>query len=372
MRPISKLSPDYSAEVDSVDEPTWHQFLRQYDDANIYQAWTGGKLTGRGRCMGHLVLRKKGEVVAIAMPRITKVPLINAGDAYLRWGPLWRRRGTEENTEIFRQAVRALRNEYTCKRGLVLRLYPNLYVQDAPRISEILREEGFSPSERESRYRTILMNLGPCLKTLRAGMGQHAKRHLKAAERNGLEVVEGQGDDLFQSFLNIYDEMIRRKGFTPGADPRRFRLLQFLLPDDMKLKILLCRSKEGICAGLIGSVIGKMAVAHFAATSNAGLKSNGTYLLHWRFIEELKQRGVSIYNLDGIDPVRNPGTYQFKKGFSGQNGRETDYLGRFDSHVNSLSYSCVEFGEKLKSTYQGLREIVDASHSAKHGLNTAH
>lgn len=369
---MTQLSAAYTAEVDTVDERTWYQFLRQFDDANIYQAWAWGKLAGCGRNMSHLILRKNGEVVAMAQSRITKVPLMNAGDAYLQWGPLWRRRGTEEDPEILRQAIRALRNEYTCKRGLLLRLLPKLHEEGAPRISGILREEGLSFSVREPRRRTILMSLDPSLKALRAGMSRHSKRHLKAAEGNGLEVVEGDGDELFQSFLSIYDEMVQRKGFVPGSDPRQYRLLQSHLPEDMKLKVFLCRSREDICAGLIGSAIGGTGIYLFGATANGSRKSSGSYLLHWKFIEELKRGGVSIYDLHGIDPEKNPGTYRFKQGLAGENGREASFLGRFDSHAGSLSDSCVKFGEWIRSTNRSLREFIRSSRSTASSFKTAH
>jgi lipid II:glycine glycyltransferase (peptidoglycan interpeptide bridge formation enzyme) len=371
LRTISKLNPDYTAEIDTVDEQTWYQFLRQFDDANVYQTWAWGMVTGGRRHMSHLVLRKNGEVVAIAQARIAKAPLINVGIAYMRSGPLWRYRGTKEDVEIFRQALRALRNEYVCKRGLNLRVSPNLFEDDAPCFSEILAEEGFSMPGRGPQSLTILMDLRPDLKTLRKGLQSHWKRHLKTAERNGLEIIEGYGNDLFEEFLDLYKQLVARKGFLPGADIDRFRTMQALLPDDFKLKILLCRSVEGPCAGLICSAIGKTGIYLFGATGNAGKKSSASYLLHWKFIEELKRSGVSTYDLDGINREKNPGTYRFKRDLGGENGREVSFLGRFDSRAGSLNYSCVEFGERVRSTVRALRGAVRVSRSSASWSTTA-
>ena len=69
------------------------------------------------------------------------------------------------------------------------------------------------------------------------------------------------------------------------------------------MRVMLCRSGGILVAGLVCSAIGTTGIYLFGATSNAGLKSRGTYLLHWKVIEWLRGRGVEQYDLHGIDPV---------------------------------------------------------------------
>ena len=121
------------------------------------------------------------------------------------------------------------------------------------------------------------------------------------------------------------------------------------------MKIMLCKSGDKLCAGVICSAIGNTGVYLFGATSDAGLKARGAYLLHWRLIEWLKQSGVSTYDLHGINPVTNPGTYRFKADLCGNNGREVYFLGRFESSTSPLSRSCVACGDSLRRVYQNLR-----------------
>jgi len=103
----------------------------------------------------------------------------------------------------------------------------------------------------------------------------------------------------------------------------------------------------------------------FGATSNAGLASRGSYLLHWRLIEGLKRDGVVFYDLNGINPVRNPGTYKFKHDLAGSHGKEMRFLGRFDSRVGVLSSWCVESGDTLRSMYRTLKARTMTAHGAK-------
>lgn len=340
-----------------MDERTWCHSLQEFDDANLYQTWSYEMVRSGRQNVSHLVLKEEGEIVAVAQARIVRLAVIGVGIAYVRWGPLWRRRDAETNGERFRQAIRALRNEYACRRGLVLRLYPDLFDDDAPCFLPVLKEEGFSWLAKERRNRTILVDLRRPLGGLREGLRPHWHRDLKAAERNGLEVVEGCEDELFETFLRIYREMVSRKGFVGPDNVEEFRVIQRRLPEQFKMKIMLCKSGDTVCAGLVCAAVGKTAVYLLGATSNEGMKSRGSYLLHWKLIEWLKDKGFAVYDLHGIDPVKNPGGYRFKNGLCGGNGKEVAFLGRFDSSAHVLSSSCVACGETLRTIYRALKSI---------------
>src|SRR5262245_37789115 len=107
-----ELAPDYSVEIDSVDEAQWHHILEDFDDANIYQTWSYDEVRGGRDNISHVVLKKNGAAVAAAQARVLRLPLVGAGIAYVRWGPLWRSKSRKPDADVFRQAVRALRNEY--------------------------------------------------------------------------------------------------------------------------------------------------------------------------------------------------------------------------------------------------------------------
>ncbi len=99
---MPSLDAGYSAEVDEVDEAHWYGLLRQFEDANIYQAWAYGLVRSGRQNISHLVLKEHGKVVAIAQSRIMKAPVIGAGVAYVMWGPLWRlREGQADGGDLF-------------------------------------------------------------------------------------------------------------------------------------------------------------------------------------------------------------------------------------------------------------------------------
>lgn len=336
-----------------TSEREWNEYLRDFADGSIYQTWSYGDVTWGGRKSSHLILKKDGCAVALAQVRIFKLPLTALGIAYVRWGPIWRRWSAEGSNETFRQAVRALRNEFTCKRGLVLRLFPALSDDDG--LPAVLNEEGFAVVLEGTPSRTILLDMRLSLEQLRHGMTSHWKRELKSAERKRLEVIEGDQDELFEAFIRIYKEMVSRKKFVEPNDINKFRSIQTSLPDDLKMKIALCKSEDDVCAGMIYSAIGDTAVYLFGATSNTGMKSGGSYLLQWRLLETLKRLKKANYNLNGINQTRNPGTYKFKSGLSGTNGRELNYAGRFESHPGTLAHLCLKGAERIRMTYRGAK-----------------
>ena len=359
VRSTRTLAAGYAAEIDTVDEKAWYGVLERFDDANLFQTWSYGDVRG-GRTLSHLVLRHGGAIVAAAQSRVVTVPVLRVGVAYVRWGPLWKLRGRDPDPEIFRQMLRALRNEYACRRGLVMRLYPVLFEDDAPRFGSMLEEEGFSAAADTIRPRTLRMDLSLPLCGLREGMRAHWRRELKVAERPGLQIIEGTDDELFATFITIYRQMVARKGFVESTDVEDFRAMQRRLPAAFKMRIMLCRSGEDVCAGLVCSAIGNTAIYLLGASGNAERKSRASYLLQWKLIEWLKARGVAVYDLHGINPESNPGTYKFKSDLGGTSGREVAFLGRFDACASVLSHSCLEWGEALRRLFRRLRTFYRA------------
>jgi len=359
------LAAGYASASDPVDEKVWCDLLAAFDDANIYQTWSYAEVIAGHRNMSHLVLRLDGRVVAAAQARIAKLPLLNIGVAYVHWGPLWRTKAGTPDPEQFRQAIRALRNEFVCRRGLVLRIFPVAFDSVGACFSQILEEEGFSSMTNGTPGRTILMDLSAPLTDLREGMNAHWKRELKVAEKGKLEIVEGSDELIFCQFIEVYKEMVSRKKFVEPNDINQFRLIQARLPESLKMRVMLGRADSKVCAGVIYSAIGDSAIYLFGATSNSGMKSRGSYLLQWKLVEAIKQRGTAVYNLNGINPTVNPGTYKFKNDLAGRNGKDVYYLGRFDAYASATSRLCVRVGDVVRTGPMKIKRLVKVAGGIK-------
>jgi hypothetical protein len=348
------LDVGHTVQVDTVTDVEWGDHVRAFADGNLYQLWQiEPKRFRRG---SRLVLRRDDVVVAAADVRLFTVPLTRRGIAYVRWGPLWRQRDDVEDSAVFRQALRALYNEYVMRRGLVLRLLPRVWDSGSLDYPGIAREEGFSGVRHVKPGRTLMMELaGRDLDTLRKGLAQKWRNCLNKAERAGLTVTCGASLELVDDFHRVYKEMLDRKGFAPTADIGKHRRLQEMLPDHLKMTTLVAYRGGQPCAGVIYSAIGSTAVYLFGATNMLGMQTSASYLLQWEVIRRLCEGGTRNYDLHGVDPQTNPGTYHFKSGLAGRHGREMTSIGQLEAFRPSLASQWILRAERLRHRLQWRR-----------------
>jgi lipid II:glycine glycyltransferase (peptidoglycan interpeptide bridge formation enzyme) len=316
---LKPVPPVWQVEVDRATPVEWSQLLDLFYDANIYQTWSYGGVRWGEKNLSHLVLKKDNEVVGIAQLRIVRPTSFKFGMAYLRWGPLCHRRGTEIDREVAEQVARSLEEEYANKRKLLLQVLPNAF-SGTPR-AEILRSAffRFNPQRTNAAntYRTFILDLAPSIEELRRNLDKKWRNQLTVAEKNKLRVLEGTSKDKYRIFCSLYREMRNRKTFQTTVDIEEFERVQEELPEAHRMRILICE-RDGIpVAGLVASSMGDSAIYLLGATSDSGLNAKGSYLLQWMLIQWLKKNGVKWYDLGGIDPEYNPGVYHFKRGLSG-------------------------------------------------------
>lgn len=352
---MKELDQGYESSCVPVERQVWFDTLGCFCDTNLYQTLSYDTAQYRQDNISHFVLKKNGESVAVTQVRLINLPLLNKGIAYVFWGPMWQRRGVTADLDIFRQTIRALRNEYSIRRGLVLRIFPYAFLGKDDALKEILADEGFEYYDDNKSHRTLIIDLAPPLEEIRAALDQKWRNCLNRAERNNLEIVSGTEDYLFDEIEKIYNEMASRKGLEDISDIEYLKKVQRDLPTEFKLRVSLCRLDGQVCAGAIFSAIGATAVYLVGATSNAGMKSNGSYLIQWSFLKWLKESGFLSYNLNGINPELNPGTYHFKRGLAGKKGMDLEFLGKHQVADSPVSALLVYSGEKLAS---GLERVL--------------
>ena len=326
-------------------ECEWNCILEKFVDSTIYQTYAYGSVRWSEKSIEHIVLKKQGDVIAAAQVIIKKMPLLNAGIAYIPWGPLWKKKNTEINTSSFELIIEAVKKEYALKKGLLVRIAPNIVESDSKSILDILTLEGFV-SDSSKRYRTFILNIEAPLNEIRKKLDQKWRNQLNRAEKNNLRVKEGYGDSEYKIFLDLQNEMQQRKKYVPGVDYFEFRRIQNELPNGKKMKIFICESDGKPVSVMIGSKIGDRGIYLLGATSDEGMKTKGSYLLQWKFIEWLKESGGKYYDLGGIDPDSNPGVYHFKAGL---NGIDVSHIGQYEYCANRVSASICHMYEKLRS-----------------------
>jgi len=311
--------------------------LDLFDDANIYQTSAYGEVRWGARNLSRLVLKRDGEVVGMAQFRIVRPTPLKFGIAYLRWGPLWERRGLPLDPEVPARMARAIEDEYLVKRKLFARVLPNAFSGStrAATMQAAFRRFTAEPLHADNTYRTIVVDLSPSLEELRKALDPKWRNKLCGAEKNDLKIVVGNGSDEYRIFCQMYNHMRQRKTFETTVDVEEFGRTQEMLAPSQRMQIMICEANGVPAAGLVVSTMGDSAIYLLGATGDSGLKSKGAYFLHWTAIQWLKRIGVRWYDLGGIDPEGNPGVYSFKKGFSGVDITQINPLVASDSAVSS-------------------------------------
>jgi lipid II:glycine glycyltransferase (peptidoglycan interpeptide bridge formation enzyme) len=353
----------YKVEIDSIQEAKWEQLLPEFDDSSIHQAWSSGKMQWGERNLSHLILKRDGKVVAMAQIGIKKLPVVKVGVATVYWGPLWRRNGKQEDYDILDKMIEALKNEYANKRGLMLRIWPIGFEVLDKRTISIINNHGFRRNLAILPYRTILLNLSAPLDELRKNFDQKWRNKLNAAEKQNLNIVDGDSIELYNGFLKMLKETVLRKKFETRIDYNAYRRIQCELPEFLKLKVFVCNFEGKPVSGGVFSAIGKTGNYLLGATANSGLRVNGSNLIQWCAIKWFKEKGCLWYDLGGIDPCGNPGVYHFKLGVAGKKGMDVTHIGQFyignklicyflNSFIDLSNYCRLEFGKMIGLLYK--------------------
>lgn len=324
----------YTSEVDNITKDVWSGLLELFTDANIYQTSSYGEIHWGENNLSHFVLKNGEDILGIAQVYVQRIPLLKAGVAYIYWGPLWRRKGEEDNLNNLNRVLHYLKLEYVVKRGLLLRIVPRIIANGNMDAHQVFVDNGFRKNTLIFPYRTFLVDLTPPLDTIRKSLDAKWRNHLTRAEKNNIKMTEGKSIELYDIFWRLQKEMLERKNYSPGVDYEKFRVIQQNLPDEEKMIIFTSEYEGEAATATIYTAQGDTAIYILGASGQKGLKSKGAYLSQWMIIRQLKEMGIKWYDLGGINPETNPGVYNFKAGLK---GRDAHFLGVYEACENTLS-----------------------------------
>ena len=328
---------NFKYSVSSIESTHWNSILDQFPDATIYQTEPFSRYSIGGKNLEQFLMFEKSEIVAGAIVRIKKIPMINRGAAYIRWGPLH----LNNDPDILISCLKFLNHEYAEKRNLLLRIMSNK-IDSVDNSYSVFQNAGFKKYVNGND--SIIIDLTNDENTLRAGLRKKWRYSLKQAENNDLSVEIGSSENHFDTFHRLYKEMHSRKKFDEFVNISSFKKINFELEDNKKLKIFICKFNSEPVSAIVLSGIGKTGIYLLGGSSNNGLKVGASYFLQWQAIIWLKENGFAFYDLGGIDKSNNPGVYTFK---SGMGGREITSLGGFQACKSIASKAIVKLGEFL-------------------------
>ncbi len=347
--------PRFTVEVDALAPDAWDRIADEFDDTSYEQcaAWVDGRWGLRRS--SHLLVRRDGMPVAGARVVILAVPLLGRGIAYVKFGPIWRRRDGIADPEAYRVAIDALVDEYCARRGHCLTVLPRPTPDRQREECAALAALGCSlrrPMIDPNRY-LLNVALEPPLRL--ESLDQKWRYNLRQALRTGTECRLVEGKEGLATFTALHDRMVARKRFHDTDPVHLLPALAERLPVSMRPRVVLAFHDGAPVAGAVVAACGDTAFYLYGASEDAALPLKAGYALQWWIVNWLPELGVRWYDLGG--EALEPGLRQFKKGLVGKRGAVVTTPGEYDRWTGAAGRLAADGIYALRRVQRAVRRI---------------
>ena len=264
-----------------------------------------------------VVVEDGRDALGFASLRIKPIPLFGGGLAYLHGGPATRRVGAT-NLDAISQACLSAIARHCTSRKWTLRISAPVEHGASGAFDACYRDLRFKRSTGGGR--TIVLDLSPPLEELRAALAGKWRTDLRRGERGDLRVVRSAASADIARLQPMLEGLAAKKHFGLVQDAEFFaRAARHALPDEPPPFVAhLAYSGDALVGGQIGAFTGDTAVYLLGAVDAAGREARAAFVLQWAVIEYARERGLTRYDLGGIDPHANPDVHRFKARMGGQ------------------------------------------------------
>ncbi len=320
----------------SMNREEWNQIVGQFDQPSLLQTWEWGQVKAKfGWEMDTLTWRDdeaRLQAAALVLKREQTLPIIGKKlkIIYVPKGPLMADWNHPMREKVLQDLV-----EYARREGAVyLKMDPEIvtargfpenpdYERD-PHSAELIRklwQSGWRLSKQQIQFKnTFWIDLRPSEEELLAAMKQKTRYNIRLAEKKGVIIREGAGDDL-KHIYKMYAETANRDGFIIRPQEYYLTLWETFMKAGMATPLL--AEVEGVTiAGLFLFYFGKRSWYIYGMSSNLHREKMPNYLLQWEAMRFSKARGCTTYDLWGApdnfsEADRMWGVYKFKEGLGG-------------------------------------------------------
>lgn len=257
---------------------------------------------------------------------------------WAKHGPVWVSEPTAAEEAEFRSELEKI----VPPRFAFVRLHATHRSEE---LSELLQSVTFD--------RTIILDLTLSEDDLMASMKKRGRRDVRKAGRNESLVFADEtdrADEIFSDAYALLQETGERDAF--GIAPESvYRTMLSSLEGHVRFYTVRLDG-ELACWGIV-TLYGNQATYYYAASSAAGRKAGAPDLLVWEMSKDLRDAGITAFDLMGIDSERAPqlsGVTGFKTKFSEE---ITEVAGAWDMPTRPLFYRGLHIALKAK---RGLAE----------------
>lgn len=172
--------------------------------------------------------------------------------------------------------------------------------------------------DNPAQIKTILIDLSVGISEVEKRLSSQWRSRVKKAKELKVCIEQSRNKADVTSFYNLCDDISQMKGFElPGSEELFQGLISKSESPCMEMKLFLAKVDGAIGAGLLIARSGKHIHYMWGASDRSYAKHRVSEAVQWGVIEWAIAEGCTLYDLEGIDPVNNPGSYQFKKKMGG-------------------------------------------------------
>ncbi len=310
-------------EINPVGQEEWTRLASGFSGLSLMQSWeyaeakarTGPWRVERG------VFTAGGVVAGVVQALVRPLPVVGGGLAWINRGPLFQEKreqgqaAAKGDPALLAAMLRELRAHYVDRRGMVLRLAPA--VPDGFPDPVSTGAVGLKPAGTPG-WASAVIDLSPSVEDLRKNLQQKWRNGLSRAEREGLEVRQGTGDDLFRIFLDGHVWLMKVKGFATTVTPELLSVLRSLFRAEGRMETIAAFHEGTAAATALIVRYGDTAEYLAGNTSDEGRRISAGQMVLWRAVTSMKEKGCRRFDLGGLDDVLTPpGIARFKAGLGG-------------------------------------------------------
>ena len=293
-----------------TDPSAWDGWVNRFD-GHPQQLWGWGKTKAdHGWRTEHLLISDGGEVVGSAQLLIRRLPFPFRALAYIPRGPQG-----EAGREIqLLDAVAAYAKE--THRAVALTIEPDWDAAAEPTVQ--LPGAGFRHSSNTILIpRTLILDLTLSEDDLLAGMSKKHRQYIRKSGREDLDYRAVTREEIPQC-LAVYKQTAERAGFGIHEDAYYQDIFDNLgaaspVYAAFKGKDEPNDKDEEVVAFLWLSASAHTAFELYGGMSEEGERLRANYALKWLAIREMKERGITRYDFNGL---LNDGVSKFKMGWA--------------------------------------------------------
>ncbi|MFN0195064.1 MAG: lipid II:glycine glycyltransferase FemX [Aestuariivirga sp.] len=351
--------------VTDIPAERWDELVAEFADAAHEQTHALRGALWRANRVERVAVLREDRVIGLALAVTVIAWPLHRGIAYIKFGPLWRRRNEGGDSSNLVHVLDALVAHFVEKRRLCLKILPAADPDCMNMLSERLTSLGFSrwPLPDPNRF---LVNLRVDEVQQRASLSKRWRYNLKHVLQHDLGIAVEPGADSLATFDRMFGEMERRKAYRSDSWLDVYARLKQDMPDAVRPSVIIVRQNGNAVAGAVIGHIGDIAYYLFGATSDRGAQLNAGYAMQWWIVGWLRQRGLRWYELGG--EAGGPGMRRYKKGLVGKEGGVVALAGEFSLCRDPMSHAFAVAINGLRTAKSGMKalraKLRACSHSA--------